>query len=183
MDWSSICDVQRDLVPYVQFEKREIYPWRSVTFTIKVTFLHGCFSRFSSCTNDTKSRKASHISHSSHYPHIICQFLFNSDTICSKNGVQRRGFAFQRISVSLVTISIGSILLEFFKVITLFNLFHVTDIFMCLLKISEIQRFSVFKGYINRPSGMEWVKGPCWSSRPSAFYSWSHDPILKLYWI
>ena len=123
------------------------------------------------------------ISHSSHYPHIICQFLFNSDTICSKNGVQRRGFAFQRISVSLVTISADIILIEYFKVITLFNLFHATGIFLYLLKISEIQRFSVFKGYINRPSGMEWVKGPCWSSRPSAFYSWSHDPILKLYWI
>ena len=91
------------------------------------------------------------ISHSSHYPHIICQFLFNSDTICSKNGVQRRGFAFQRISVSLVTISADIILIEFFKVITLFNLFHATGIFLYLLKISEIQTFSVFKGYINRP--------------------------------
>ena len=91
------------------------------------------------------------ISHSSHYPHIICQFLFNSDTICSKNGVQRSGFAFQRISVSLVTISADIILIEYFKVITLFNLFHATGIFLYLLKISEIQRFSVFKGYINRP--------------------------------
>ena len=27
----------------------------------KVKLLHGCFSRFSDCTNGTKSRKASHI--------------------------------------------------------------------------------------------------------------------------
>ena len=26
------CDVLRDLVPFVQFKKREKYPWRSVTF-------------------------------------------------------------------------------------------------------------------------------------------------------
>ena len=28
---------------------------------LKVTFLHGCFSRFLLCTNDNKSRKAPHI--------------------------------------------------------------------------------------------------------------------------
>ena len=28
-----ICDVLRDLVPFVQFKKREKYPWRSVTFS------------------------------------------------------------------------------------------------------------------------------------------------------
>ena len=26
-------DVLRDLVPFVQFKKREKYPWRSVTFS------------------------------------------------------------------------------------------------------------------------------------------------------
>ena len=26
------CDVLRDLVPFVQFKKREKHPWRSVTF-------------------------------------------------------------------------------------------------------------------------------------------------------
>ena len=46
----------RDLVPSVQFEKREKHPWDSVTFhevagwslqvTLKVTLLHGYFSRF-----------------------------------------------------------------------------------------------------------------------------------------
>ena len=30
---------------------------------LKVTLLHGCFSRFSNCTNGTKSCKASHIVH------------------------------------------------------------------------------------------------------------------------
>ena len=28
---------------------------------LKITLLHGCFSRFLNCTNGTKSRKASHI--------------------------------------------------------------------------------------------------------------------------
>ena len=28
-----ICDVLRDLLPFVQFEKREKHPWRSVTFS------------------------------------------------------------------------------------------------------------------------------------------------------
>ena len=27
-----ICDALRDLVPFVQFKKREKHPWRSVTF-------------------------------------------------------------------------------------------------------------------------------------------------------
>ena len=60
------CDALRDLVPFVQFKKREKHPWRRVTFSkvetlLKVTLLHGCFSRFSNCANGTKSRKASHI--------------------------------------------------------------------------------------------------------------------------
>ena len=28
-----ICDVLRDLVPFVQFKKREKHPWRSVNFS------------------------------------------------------------------------------------------------------------------------------------------------------
>ena len=49
----------RDFVPFVQFKKREKHPWGSVTFSkvagfsrlqpaslLKVTLLHGCFSRF-----------------------------------------------------------------------------------------------------------------------------------------
>ena len=41
-----IWDVLRDLVPFVQFEKREKHPCRSVTFSKVAGFtLHGCFSR------------------------------------------------------------------------------------------------------------------------------------------
>ena len=42
-----ICDVLRDLVPFVPFKK--------------LTLLHGCFSRFLNWTNGTKSRNAPHI--------------------------------------------------------------------------------------------------------------------------
>ena len=63
--------VLRDLVPFVQFKKREKHLWRSVTFKkvasfqpeslLKVTLFHVCFSRFLNCTNGTKSRNASHV--------------------------------------------------------------------------------------------------------------------------
>ena len=66
-----ICDALSDLVPFIQFKKREKHPWRSATFIkvaglktatlIKVVLLHGCFSRFLNCTNGTKSCKPSHI--------------------------------------------------------------------------------------------------------------------------
>ena len=62
-------DVLHDLVPFVQFKKREKYPWRSVNFSkvtglkpatlLKLTLLHGCFSSFLNCTNGTKSRNTS----------------------------------------------------------------------------------------------------------------------------
>ena len=43
----SICNVfQDDLVLFVQFKKREKYPWKRATL-LKVTLLHGCCSRFS----------------------------------------------------------------------------------------------------------------------------------------
>ena len=55
----------RDLVPFVQFKKREKHQWRSVTFSrlkpatlLKVTFFHGCFWRFLNRTYGTKSRNA-----------------------------------------------------------------------------------------------------------------------------
>ena len=57
---NSICGALRNLVPFVQFKKREKHPWRSVTL-LKVTLLHGCFSRFLHCTNGTKSRNESHM--------------------------------------------------------------------------------------------------------------------------
>ena len=43
-----ICGAMRDLVPVVQFKKREKHPWKS-------------FSHFLNCTNGTKLRNASHI--------------------------------------------------------------------------------------------------------------------------
>ena len=55
-------DVFRDFVPFVQFKKREKHPW-SVTSVklLKVTLLHGFFSRSLNCTNGTKLRNASHL--------------------------------------------------------------------------------------------------------------------------
>ena len=61
----NIWDALRDLVPFVQFKKREKHPWRSITFKpvtfLKVTLLYGCFLRLLNYTNGTKSRKASHM--------------------------------------------------------------------------------------------------------------------------
>ena len=54
-----MCDALRDLVPFVQFKKREKHPWTNVIFS-KVKLLHGCFSRFLNCKNGTKSCEASH---------------------------------------------------------------------------------------------------------------------------
>ena len=67
---SSICGALRNLVPFVQFKKREKHPWRSVNFSKvtgwKLTLLYGCFSHFLNCRNGTKSRNA---------PHILVNFL------------------------------------------------------------------------------------------------------------
>ena len=52
----STCNALHDLVPFVQFKKREKHPT-----LLKVTLLHGCFSRFLNYTNGTKSLKAPHI--------------------------------------------------------------------------------------------------------------------------
>ena len=49
-----ICGALLDLVPFVQFKKREKHPWRSVTSSkvagfvtlLKVTLLHGVFHVF-----------------------------------------------------------------------------------------------------------------------------------------
>ena len=45
------CDAWPNLVLFVQFKKREIHPWKSVTFSkvgslLKVTLLYGCFFKF-----------------------------------------------------------------------------------------------------------------------------------------
>ena len=65
----NICEALRDLVPFVQFKKREKHPWRNVNFNkvadlkpatlLKLTLLYGYFSRFLNCRNGTKSRNAS----------------------------------------------------------------------------------------------------------------------------
>ena len=46
-------------MPFVQFKKREKHPWRSVILLypatlLKITILHGCFSRFLNCRNRAK---------------------------------------------------------------------------------------------------------------------------------
>ena len=62
--WVHKCGALRDFVAFVQFKKREKQPWRSVTVSkvaepatlLKVTLLHGCFSRFLNCTIGTINR-------------------------------------------------------------------------------------------------------------------------------
>ena len=68
-----ICSALRNLVRFVHFKKHEKHRWRSVSFSkvagcrpkpatlLKLTLLHGSFSRFINCTNGTKSPNASHI--------------------------------------------------------------------------------------------------------------------------
>ena len=57
-----ICNALCDLVPFVQFKKRK-NTHRGVLLhpatLLKVSLLHGCFSRFLNCTNGTKSSKLS----------------------------------------------------------------------------------------------------------------------------
>ena len=71
-----ICGALRDFLIFVQFRKREKHQWRSVNFSwrlqpatlLKLTLLHGCFSRFSNSTNGTKSSNA---------PHMMVFFILN----------------------------------------------------------------------------------------------------------
>ena len=67
-------DPLHDLVPFVQFKKREKHPWGSVNFSkvaglLKLTLLHGCLSPFLNCSNGTKSHKAPHLG-------ILTKFFF-----------------------------------------------------------------------------------------------------------
>ena len=60
-----ISDALQDLVPFVQFKKREkthggVLLLVKPTTLLKVTLLHGCFLRFLNFTNRTNSRKTSH---------------------------------------------------------------------------------------------------------------------------
>ena len=54
------CGALRDVVPFVQFKKREKHLWRSVNFSVslKLTLLHGCFLN---CTNGAISHNAPQI--------------------------------------------------------------------------------------------------------------------------
>ena len=52
------CDVLGDLVPFVQFKKRENSHGGVLTLVLKLLLFHGCFSRFLNYTNGTKSRNA-----------------------------------------------------------------------------------------------------------------------------
>ena len=70
-------DALRDLVPFVQFKKREKHPWRSLTFRLKLTLLHGCCSRFLNCINGTKSGKASHLINDEHNCLILTVLPFS----------------------------------------------------------------------------------------------------------
>ena len=56
-------EVLRDLVPFVQFKKREKHPWKSATFTNSKTptYVFSTFFTFLSCANGAKWRKVSHI--------------------------------------------------------------------------------------------------------------------------
>ena len=54
------CDELRNLAPFVQFKNMKNTHGRVLTL-LKVTLLHGCFSRFVNCTNCTKSRNVSHM--------------------------------------------------------------------------------------------------------------------------
>ena len=63
-----MCDSQRDLVPFAQFKNTGKTPIEECYFCevtglkpatlLKVTYLHGYFSRFLNCANDTKLRSA-----------------------------------------------------------------------------------------------------------------------------
>ena len=67
-----VCNILRDLVPFVQFLKNGKTLMEDLTFSkvassypailLEVPLLHGSFSCFLYCTNGTKSRNASRIS-------------------------------------------------------------------------------------------------------------------------
>ena len=71
-----MCAALRDLLPFAQLNNCEKHPWKSATFSkvagfkpatlLKVTLVHGCFSRFLIYTNGTKLRNALQTTISSH---------------------------------------------------------------------------------------------------------------------
>ena len=58
-----IRDALRDLVTLLQFKNTNggVLLFVKLQTLLKVALLHGRFSRFLNCTNDTKSREASHM--------------------------------------------------------------------------------------------------------------------------
>ena len=61
----TMCCFARFSIPFVQFKTHEKHPSRilvKLQALLKVTILHGCFSYFLNCTNDTKSRSVTHLS-------------------------------------------------------------------------------------------------------------------------
>ena len=78
-----ICGALGDLVPFVQFEKTEKHPWRSVNFSkvavLKLTHLHGRFSRFLNCRNGTKSRNVPHLTEAYQNQVNLVLCIFGSD--------------------------------------------------------------------------------------------------------
>ena len=54
-----ICDALHDLVPFVQFKKREKHPWRSVTLVTRINSPPWVFFKFFNIRNGTKLCKAS----------------------------------------------------------------------------------------------------------------------------
>ena len=91
-----ISDALRNLVPFVQFKKREKQPWRGVTLQaksksyksptlLKATLLHGCFLRFLNCTNGFKSCKTSHILNGLNHHSIIISYIRNLNPLVLKN--------------------------------------------------------------------------------------------------
>ena len=67
-----LCDALRDLVSFIQFEKREKSPWRNVTFSKVAGF---------SCTNNTKSRNASQLRNPATF-HSVCSIFKTNNFIC-----------------------------------------------------------------------------------------------------
>ena len=61
------CDALQDLIPFVQFKKREKHPWRNVTFcnfnksNTPPWLFFTLLNTFLNCINGTKLRKTSHI--------------------------------------------------------------------------------------------------------------------------
>ena len=51
-------DALRDLVPFVQFKNMKNTHGGVLILVLKLTLLHGCFSHFLNCTNDTKLHNA-----------------------------------------------------------------------------------------------------------------------------